>query len=247
MAETSATDAPLRVLAVDDEEPALEELLYLLGQDPRVGSVLPATTATEALHRLGRTPTDGPDGPEGAEGGTAVDVVFLDIDMPGRDGLGVLCQYRARGGAAPVLILTARDSTADRVQGLDAGADDYLVKPFELDELFARIRALLRRGAGRSLPDIVHRDLTLRLATHEAFFEGRPVPLSAREFSLLAALLDPPGRVMSKTLLEQKLYGWNQEVESNTVDVYVHRLRKKLGADFIRNVRGVGYLAPLKS
>jgi two-component system, OmpR family, response regulator QseB len=175
------------------------------------------------------------------------DLLLLDLGLPRRDGLGVLCQYRARGGAAPVLILTARDSTADRVQGLDAGADDYLVKPFDLEELFARIRALLRRGAGRTQPDIVHRDLRLRLATHEAFVEGRPVPLSAREFALLAALLDPPGRVMSKTLLEQKLYGWNEEVESNTVDVYVHRLRKKLGADFIRNVRGVGYLAPLKS
>lgn len=175
------------------------------------------------------------------------DLLLLDLGLPGRDGLDVLCQYRARGGAAPVLILTARDSTADRVQGLDAGADDYLVKPFDLEELFARIRALLRRGAGRTQPDIVHRDVTLRLATHEAFLKGRPVPLSAREFSLLAALLDPPGRVMSKSLLEQKLYGWNEEVESNTVDVYVHRLRKKLGADFIRNVRGVGYLVPLTS
>jgi DNA-binding response OmpR family regulator len=175
------------------------------------------------------------------------DLLLLDLGLPGRDGLDVLCQYRARGGAAPVLILTARDSTADRVQGLDAGADDYLVKPFDLEELFARARALLRRGAGRTQPDIVHRGLRLRVATHEAFLDGQPLSLSAREFSLLAALLDPPGRVMSKTLLEQKLYGWNEEVESNTVDVYVHRLRKKLGVDFIRNVRGVGYLAPLES
>lgn len=172
------------------------------------------------------------------------DLLLLDLGLPGRDGLDVLSQYRARGGAAPVLILTARDSTADRVQGLDAGADDYLIKPFDLDELFARVRALLRRGAGRTQPDIVHRGLTLRLATHEAFLDDQPVALSAREFALLAALLDPPGRVMSKALLEQKLYGWNEEVESNTVDVYVHRLRKKLGAEFIKNVRGVGYLVP---
>jgi two-component system OmpR family response regulator/two-component system response regulator QseB len=176
--------------------------------------------------------------------GDVYDLLLLDLGLPGRDGLDVLRQYRDRGGAAPVLILTARDSTSDRVQGLDAGADDYLVKPFDLEELFARVRALLRRGAGRTQPDIVHRGLTLRVATHEAFLDGRPVALSAREFSLLKALLDPPGRVMSKALLEQKLYGWSEEVESNTVDVYVHRLRKKLGADFIRNVRGVGYLAP---
>jgi two-component system OmpR family response regulator/two-component system response regulator QseB len=177
--------------------------------------------------------------------GDVYDLLLLDLGLPGRDGLEVLRQYRARGGAAPVLIITARDSTLERVQGLDAGADDYLVKPFDLEELSARVRALLRRGAGRTQPDIVHRALRLRVATHEAFLDGQPLPLSAREFSLLAALLDPPGRVMSKALLEQKLYGWNEEVESNTVDVYVHRLRKKLGADFIKNVRGVGYLVPL--
>lgn len=175
------------------------------------------------------------------------DLVLLDLGLPGRDGLDVLCHYRARGGTAPVLILTARDSTADRVQGLDTGADDYLVKPFVLDELFAHVRAQLRRGAGRTVPDIVHRGLTLRVATHEAVFEGRQISLSGREFALLATLIDPPGRVMSKALLEQKLYDWNEEVESNTVDVYVHRLRKKLGADFIKNVRGVGYLAPVDS
>lgn len=175
------------------------------------------------------------------------DLLLLDLGLPGRDGLEVLRQYRTRSGKAPVLIITARDSTADRVQGLDGGADDYLVKPFDLEELFARVRALLRRGAGRTQPDIVHRGVTLRLTAHEALLDGRPLPLSAREFALLAALLDPPGRVMSKPLLEQKLYGWNEEVESNTVDVYVHRLRKKLGADFIKNVRGVGYLAPLSS
>jgi DNA-binding response OmpR family regulator len=175
------------------------------------------------------------------------DLVLLDLGLPGHDGLEVLRRYRAGGGATPVLILTARDSTADRVQGLDGGADDYLVKPFDLEELCARVRALLRRGAGRTQPDIVHRGVTLRLATHEAFLDGRALALSAREFALLALLLDPPGRVMSKALLEQKLYGWNEEVESNTVDVYVHRLRKKLGQDFIRNVRGVGYLVGLEA
>jgi DNA-binding response OmpR family regulator len=180
-----------------------------------------------------------------ALGAGVYDLVLLDLGLPGRDGIDVLRHYRIGGGTAPVLILTARDSTANRVQGLDAGADDYLVKPFDLEELFARARALLRRGAGRVQPDIVHRGVTLRVAAHEAFLDGVPLPLSAREFALLAALLDPPGRVMSKALLEQKLYGWNEEVESNTVDVYVHRLRKKLGADFIKNVRGVGYLVSL--
>jgi two-component system OmpR family response regulator/two-component system response regulator QseB len=170
------------------------------------------------------------------------DLVLLDLGLPKRSGLEVLRRYRKDGGPARVLIITARDSTAERVEGLDSGADDYLVKPFDLEELFARVRALLRRQSGRSQPDIVHRGVILRLATHEAFHEGQPLPLSAREFALLAALLDPPGQVMSKARLEQKIYGWNEEVESNTVDVYVHRLRKKLGQDFIRNVRGVGYL-----
>jgi DNA-binding response OmpR family regulator len=175
------------------------------------------------------------------------DLVLLDLGLPKRSGLEVLRRYRKDGGAARVLIITARDSTAERVEGLDSGADDYLVKPFDLEELFARVRALLRRQSGRSRPDIVHRGVTLRLATHEAFYEGDPLPLSAREFALLAALLDPPGQVMSKARLEQKIYGWNEEVESNTVDVYVHRLRKKLGQDFIRNVRGVGYLVSLEA
>jgi DNA-binding response OmpR family regulator len=170
------------------------------------------------------------------------DLVLLDLGLPKRSGLEVLRQYRRDQGNARVLIITARDSTSERVEGLDSGADDYLVKPFDLEELFARVRALLRRGAGRTQPDIVHRGVTLKLATHEAFVGTDPLPLSAREFALLVALLDPPGQVNSKARLEQKLYGWNEEVESNTVDVYVHRLRKKLGADFIKNVRGVGYL-----
>jgi two-component system OmpR family response regulator/two-component system response regulator QseB len=140
-----------------------------------------------------------------------------------------------------VLIITARDATADRVKGLDTGADDYLVKPFDLDELFARIRALLRRRCGRAQPDIVHRGLTLNPATHEVKLAGAALHLSAREFAVLHALMDPPGRVVSKAQLEEKLYGWNEEVESNTVDVYIHHLRKKLGAEFIRNIRGVGY------
>lgn len=173
------------------------------------------------------------------------DVILLDLGLPKRSGLEVLRTYRGSGGKVGVLIITARDSTAERVEGLDSGADDYLVKPFDLEELFARVRALGRRGAGRAQPDIVHRGVTLRMAMRDALKDGAPLPLSAREFAVLAALLDPPGRVLSRAQLEQKLYGWNDGVESNTIDVYVHRLRKKLGADFIRNVRGVGYLVEM--
>ncbi|WP_432377605.1 response regulator [Duganella sp. P38] len=173
------------------------------------------------------------------------DLMLLDLGLPGKQGMDVLLAARKRGADLPVLIITARDGTPARVQGLDAGADDYLVKPFDLDELLARIRALLRRRVNRTRSVIEHGALTLDLASHEVSFEGQPVKLSAREFSVLRALLDSPGSVVSKSQLEEKLYGWNSEVESNTVDVYVHHLRKKFGADFIKNVRGVGYKIPV--
>ena len=169
------------------------------------------------------------------------DLMLLDLGLPGQQGMEVMRKYRARGGEAPILVVTARDSTAARVEGLDGGADDYLVKPFDLDELMARVRALLRRRVSRTQSMIVHGALTLNLASHEVTLAGAPLHLSAREFSVLRALLDAPGSVVSKRQLEEKLYGWNEEIESNTVDVYIHHLRKKLGADFIRNVRGVGY------
>lgn len=169
------------------------------------------------------------------------DVVLLDLGLPRKQGLDVLVDYRKRKGTAVVLILTARDTPADRVKGLDIGADDYLIKPFDLDELLARIRALLRRKAGRTQTMLVSGGLMLNPATHEAIFHGQSLRLSAREFSLLQTLLETPGVVVSRARLEEKLYGWNEEVESNTVEVYIHMLRKKLGAGFIRNVRGVGY------
>lgn len=173
--------------------------------------------------------------------GVAYDLMLLDLGLPGKQGMEVLRATRARGDDLPVLIITARDGTPARVEGLDAGADDYLVKPFDLDELLARIRALLRRRVSRTRSVIEHGSLRLDLASHEATLDGQPVKLSAREFSVLRALLDNPGSVVSKAQLEEKLYGWNSEVESNTVDVYVHHLRKKFGSDFIKNVRGVGY------
>src|SRR5206468_12615600 len=146
-----------------------------------------------------------------------------------RDGLAVLNAMRQRGDTRPVLILTARDAVADRVAGLDAGADDYLVKPFELDELAARVRALLRRHAGRAEPVITHGQLELRPATHEVRLRGEPVALSAREYSLLEALLARPGAILSRAQLEEKLYGWSDEVESNAVEVHRHGWRRKPG------------------
>jgi len=172
------------------------------------------------------------------------DVVLLDLGLPGKSGLEVLAGMRKRGERVPVLVLTARDAVTDRVKGLDAGADDYLPKPFDLDEVAARVRALVRRHAGRAAPLIRHGDLVLDPATHEAALRGKPLALTAREFGLLCTLLERPGAILSRSQLEERLYGWGEEVGSNTVEVYVHSLRKKLGADFIRNVRGVGYMVP---
>jgi two-component system response regulator QseB len=175
------------------------------------------------------------------------DLLLLDLGLPRKEGLEVLKTLRRQGNAIPVVVLTARDAVADRVRGLDAGADDYLVKPFDLDELAARIRALLRRRSGRAEPVMQVGTLTLNPATREVRLKGELVPLSAREFALLAAFLDRPGAVLSREQLEEKLYGWDQEVGSNTVEVYIHALRRKLGQDLIKNVRGVGYMVPRQS
>jgi two-component system response regulator QseB len=170
------------------------------------------------------------------------DLLLLDLGLPHIDGIAVLSALRLRGDPLPVLILTARDAVADRVRGLNAGADDYLVKPFDLQELLARINALLRRHAGRADAIVRHGTLELNATTHAVAVQGQVVSLSAREFALLYALLERPGAVLSVAQLEQKLYGWNDEVGSNTVEVYIHALRKKLGAGLIKNVRGVGYM-----
>ena len=170
------------------------------------------------------------------------DLMLLDLGLPKKNGLEALRTLRARGHRLPVLIVTARDAVADRVKGLDEGADDYLVKPFDLEELSARIRALLRRQSGRAEPLIQVGDVSLNPATREVLVRGEAVHLSAREFALLRAFLDRPGAVLSRAQLEEKLYGWNEEIESNAVEVYIHALRKKLGHEFIKNVRGVGYM-----
>ncbi len=169
------------------------------------------------------------------------DLVVLDLGLPRKDGLQVLTDLRAAGDATPVLILTARDAIADKIAGLDAGADDYLVKPFDLAELAARIRAVVRRRAGRADSSIKHGDLVVNLTTHQVSCEGVDVPLSPREFAILAALLERPGAVLSRRQLEDRLYGWSGEVESNALEVHIHALRKKLGHELIRTVRGVGY------
>ena len=161
-------------------------------------------------------------------------------DAPG-DGLEVLRELRSRGDPTPVIVLTARDARGDRVAGLDSGADDYIVKPFELDELNARIRAVLRRHGGRGQSMLAFAGVTLDPVTRQVTQGGGPVLLSAREFAVLEALMLRPGALLSRAQLEDRLYGWGEEIESNAVSVYVHQLRRKLGADFIRNVRGVGY------
>ncbi|HRF06583.1 response regulator transcription factor [Accumulibacter sp.] len=175
---------------------------------------------------------------------TPYELLLLDLGLPGRSGLEVLARLRRADNDIPVLIITARDAVADRVKGLDSGADDYLVKPFDLDELSARMRALLRRRAGRASPVIEHGDLRMNPATHELSQNGQPVALSAREFALLQALLEKPGVPLSRAKLEERLYGWGEEIESNAVEVYIHSLRRKLGSERIKNIRGVGYLLP---
>ena len=181
---------------------------------------------------------------EHALGVEAYAALVLDLSLPGKDGLTLLRQLRAAGSQLTVLILTARDSVQDRVTGLDCGADDYLVKPFALDELCARLRALLRRSGGRAEPVLRRGELELNPAAHRVTLAGHAVEVSAREFAILHVLLEHHGKILSRAQLEENLYSWGEEVESNTVEVYIHHLRKKLGKEFIRTVRGVGYTIP---
>jgi two-component system response regulator QseB len=185
---------------------------------------------------------------DGAAGKLALDtagegyaLVLLDLGLPRKSGLDLLKEIRRAGNKARVLIVTARDAVADRVAGLDAGADDYLTKPFSLDELQARMRALLRRDIARETHLLRHRDLALDTVTRIVVRAGQKIDLSVREFALLAALLERPGAALSKAQLEERIYKWGDEVESNAVEVHVHHLRRKLGADTIRTIRGVGY------
>ncbi len=172
------------------------------------------------------------------------DLVLLDLALPRKDGLEVLRAMRLRKQQMPVLVVTARDAVEQRIAGLDAGADDYVLKPYDLDELLARIRALLRRAAGRAEPLFEHKGLIVNPLTREVTVDAHAVSLSAREWAVLEALIARPGVVLSRAQLEEKLYSWKDEVNSNAVEVYIHGLRKKLGSELIQNVRGLGYMVP---
>ena len=189
---------------------------------------------------------------DGLEGEDALlmndfDIAVLDIGLPGQDGITLLNKVRAKSCTTPILLLTARDEIDDRVRGLDAGADDYLTKPFDLSELCARLRALVRRSSGRSDPIIKYEDIEVNPASHTVTKASEPVNLSRREFDVFCHLLESVGKVVSKSKLDEKLYGWNEDVDSNALEVHIHHIRKKLGNKLIRTVRGVGYIIKRES
>lgn len=214
--------------------------VLLVEDDPMIGSAVQAALK-DAAHAADWVQ-------DGRAALTAVaaqhyDLMLLDLGLPGQDGLQVLGSLRAQGNPLPVLVVTARDAVEDRIAGLDAGADDYILKPFEMSELMARMRAVQRRQGGLATPQLVSADLTLDPATHEATARDQaPVRLSNREFALLHALMLQPGRIQSRADLEDRIYGWGEEVESNAIEYLIHALRKKLGSDVIRNIRGVGWM-----
>ena len=181
-------------------------------------------------------------GAEGAAFENEYGVILLDLGLPDQDGMKLLRTLRQRGCARPVMIITARDEVSDRVRGLDAGADDFLVKPFDLRELGARLRAVARRSGGRAEPTLEHGGLKVDPAARTATLDGGPIALTSREFALLLQLLEHRGQVQSRTQLQEALYSWNNDIESNAVEVHVHHLRRKLGRDLIRTVHGHGYM-----
>lgn len=215
----------MKVLLVEDDEMIGVAVQKGLAQD---GFIVDwAKDAAEASLALGVEPYE---------------AILLDLGLPDRPGLEILGALRKKGDEIAVIILTARDAISERIAGLDAGADDYLIKPFDLDELSARIRAVQRRKLGRAEPLLIHGDLRLNPASRECFWQENAVNLSAKEFTLLEALIERPGAVLSRSQLEERLYGWADEIESNTVEVHIHHLRKKLSAEVVKTVRGVGYM-----
>jgi len=215
--------------------------LLLIEDDPMIG---------RAIHRGLGDEGFGVDWVQDGAAGEAAcrepgyDAAILDLGLPDGDGLQLLRQIRRGGNTLPVIVVTARDSVPDRIRGLDHGADDYLGKPFDLSELAARVRALIRRRSGRAAPLLEHAGVVLNPATREASFRGAPLLLSVREFAVLEILLSRPGMILSRAQIEDKLYGWGGQIGSNAVEVHIHLLRRKLGQGFIRNVRGVGYSVP---
>lgn len=172
------------------------------------------------------------------------DVVLLDLGLPGKDGLQILKNLRQRKNGVPIIVVTARDAVDDRIRGLDAGADDYVMKPFDMKELGARIRSALRRSSGRAEPDITLAGVRLSPGAREIWRDDEPVYLSGKEYAIVEALMLRPGNILSKAQLEERMYGWGDEVESNALEVHIHAIRRKLGSEFIKNVRGVGYFIP---
>jgi two-component system response regulator QseB len=214
----------MRLLLIEDDPMIGESIRQGLGQDGFVVDWVQDGRAASLALQQG-----------------AYAALLLDLGLPGKSGIELLRELRKGGNPVPVLVITARDAVTDRVQGLDAGADDYLVKPFDLSELAARVRAVLRRHAGRADSLVSHGELVLDPVNHEASYRGKGLNLSAREFALLRALLEKPGAVLSRKQLEERLYGWEDELGSNAVEVHIYNLRKKLGPGVILNVRGVGY------
>lgn len=214
----------MRILVVEDDPMLLDGLTVGLGLAGfTVDAVSTCEDALAAVHAQSH------------------EAIVLDLMLPDGSGLDVLATLRQRKDRIPVLLLTARDQVSDRISGLDAGADDFLGKPFDLDELAARIRAIARRGSGRASPVLEWRTAVLDPAQLTVTNWGEPVKLTRREFSVLRALMERPGMVVAKSALEEALYGWQEEVESNAVEVHIHHLRSKLGPDFIETVRGLGY------
>ena len=197
----------------------------------------------KSLSHLGFTVDWMRDGKQGenALSGEEYAAVVLDLGLPQQDGLTLLQSVRGRGLYTPVLILTARDSKLDKLKGFNLGADDYVIKPIDMEELAARLRALIRRSAGRASPRIQAGTVEIDPDTRQVWHEGIPVELSAKEFAVLELLVQNAGRVLTRTQLEQSLYGWGDSADSNTIEVFIHHLRKKLGNDFIQTLRGIGY------
>jgi len=213
--------------------------ILLIEDDPMIGQSL--ARALKDVGITGDWVRDGMTGEAAIESGK-YSLILLDLGLPKKSGFDVLKTMRAKGNQTPLLIITARDEIDDRVTGLDLGADDYLIKPFGLKELMARIRAILRRNDDPAISTLGNGEITLNLATHETTYRGKTLSLSSREFALLHALVDRPGTILSRTQLEERLYPLSEEVGSNAVDVLIHYLRKKFDNEIIRNVRGVGWM-----
>ncbi|MFD2252567.1 DNA-binding response OmpR family regulator [Pseudochelatococcus lubricantis] len=217
----------MRILLVEDDDMIARALTTALGSEGfSVDHVASGELALEALQ-------------SGGHG-----VALLDLGLPEIDGLDVLARARRSGVETPIIVVTARDALESRIHGLDIGADDYIVKPFEVSELSARIRAVLRRHAGKAVSRLDAGEVSLDLASHTVFYRGLEAMLPSREFALVQALVERPGMIFSRDVLEEKLYGWGEEVESNAIDVLIYYVRKKFDKDIIRNVRGAGWMIP---